>query len=105
MISAYVYVLVQIETGVFEFRDPKLERTVGLTPADRKWMDDIVKDVNDGWNDDDPTRPTGMQCVLSHFDSHYDVSRTTSDSEAVMIICAQRSIRVPVFVDRSRANR
>lgn len=24
-------------------------------------MDDIVRDVNDGWNDEDPTRPNGMQ--------------------------------------------
>ncbi|KAJ6508335.1 transport protein Avl9-domain-containing protein [Mycena sanguinolenta] len=44
--------LVNTETGVLEFRDPKLERSAGLTPADRKWMDDIVKDVNDGWNDE-----------------------------------------------------
>ncbi|KAJ7851670.1 transport protein Avl9-domain-containing protein [Mycena olivaceomarginata] len=45
--------LVNTETGVLEFRDPKLERSAGLTPADRKWMDDIVTDVNDGWNDED----------------------------------------------------
>ncbi|KAF7348255.1 UDENN domain-containing protein [Mycena sanguinolenta] len=47
-----VDLLVNTETGVLEFRDPKLERSAGLTPADRKWMDDIVKDVNDGWNDE-----------------------------------------------------
>jgi hypothetical protein len=23
----------------------------GLTAADRKWMDEIVKDVNEGWDD------------------------------------------------------
>jgi len=51
----------QIETNVFEFKDAKLEKLVSLTPADRKWIDDIVKDVNEGWNEDDPTRPTGMQ--------------------------------------------
>lgn len=53
----------QTETGVFEFRDPLLERAAGLTGADRKWMDDIVRDVNDGWDDDDPTRPPNMQYV------------------------------------------
>ncbi|TFK33030.1 transport protein Avl9-domain-containing protein, partial [Crucibulum laeve] len=53
--------LVNIETGVFEFRDPKLERSAGLTAADRKWMDDIVTDVNDGWDDADPTKSPGMQ--------------------------------------------
>lgn len=45
-----------------EFRDPKIERLAGLTAADRKWMDEIVKDVNDTYVDD-PTRPAGMQLV------------------------------------------
>lgn len=52
---------IQLETGVFEFRDPNLERSAGLTAADRKWMDDIVHDVNDGWDDEDPTRSLNMQ--------------------------------------------
>jgi len=38
-----------------------VERLATLTPADRKWMDDIVKDVNEGWNEKDPTRPLTMQ--------------------------------------------
>ena len=44
--------LVNIETCALEFRDPRLERAVGLTPADRKWMDEIVRDVNDAWDAD-----------------------------------------------------
>ncbi|KAJ7780744.1 transport protein Avl9-domain-containing protein [Mycena maculata] len=51
--------LVNTETGALDFRDPKLERSAGLTAADRKWMDDIVKDVNDGWNDEEG-RPVSM---------------------------------------------
>ena len=51
----------QIEAGTVEFRNPKLERSAGLTAADRKWMDEIVRDVNEGWNDEDPTRSAGMQ--------------------------------------------
>ncbi|KAG8948982.1 late secretory pathway protein avl9 [Tulasnella sp. 424] len=54
-------VLINIETNTFEFKDPKVERLVTLTPADRKWMDDIVRDVNDGWNDSDPSRPLTME--------------------------------------------
>ena len=50
----------QIETGAIEFRDPKVERMVALTPADRKWMDDIVKDVNDGYSEE-PNISTSMQ--------------------------------------------
>ncbi|TDL17234.1 hypothetical protein BD410DRAFT_730247 [Rickenella mellea] len=63
--------LINIETNTFEFRDPKLERSAGLTPADRLWMDEVVKDVNEGWNESDPTRPTGM-----HFKGSDDYLRT-----------------------------
>ncbi|KAF5380691.1 hypothetical protein D9757_007039 [Collybiopsis confluens] len=44
---------VNTETGAFEFRDQNLERYAGLTAADRKWMDDIIKDVNETWSEDD----------------------------------------------------
>lgn len=37
---------------------------MALTPADRKWIDDIVRDVNTSWNDNDPARPLGMQSVF-----------------------------------------
>jgi hypothetical protein len=36
---------------------------MGLTAADRKWMDEIVRDVNDAWDDTDPTKPA-MQYVF-----------------------------------------
>jgi hypothetical protein len=68
--------LIQIETGTFEFRDPKLERSAGLTAADRKWMDDIVRDVNEGWDQEDPARPTSMQYAISLLKgSHMDADR------------------------------
>ncbi|KAH8979240.1 transport protein Avl9-domain-containing protein [Lactarius akahatsu] len=48
-----IELLVDIETCSIEFRDPKIERAVALTPADRKWVDEIVKDVNDTWDTGD----------------------------------------------------
>lgn len=27
-------------------------------------MDEIIKDVNEGWGDDDPSKPRGMKYVL-----------------------------------------
>ena len=59
----------QSETGVFEFRDPVLERTTALTAADRKWMDEIVRDVNETWDDIDPRQSPGMQyvCIPNSF--------------------------------------
>ena len=56
-----------MDAGVFEFRDQKLELewSAGLTAADRKWMDTIVTDVNESWEEKVSTRPTGMQqCVI-----------------------------------------
>ncbi|KIP02780.1 hypothetical protein PHLGIDRAFT_111646 [Phlebiopsis gigantea 11061_1 CR5-6] len=56
-----VDLLVNVETGAFEFRNPQLERITGLTPADRKWMDDIVKDVNDNFDEADPAGSPNIQ--------------------------------------------
>lgn len=52
----------QTETATLEFRNSRLERLAALTPADRKWVDEIVRDVNDSWDDTDPTKAV-MQCV------------------------------------------
>ncbi|KAL1719068.1 transport protein Avl9-domain-containing protein [Schizophyllum commune] len=54
-----VDLLVNTDTGVFEFRNPNLERLVALTPADRKWMDGIVQAVNESWleSEEDQLRP------------------------------------------------
>lgn len=54
-------VIVDLEQSNIEFLDPHLHSLVALTPADRKWMDDIVHLVLDTWNPDDPTRPISMQ--------------------------------------------
>lgn len=54
-------VIVDLEHSNIEFLDPNLHNLVALTPADRKWMDDIVHLVLDTWNPDDPTRPISMQ--------------------------------------------
>lgn len=54
-----IELLVDVESCSIEFRDPKIERAVALTPADRKWVDEIVKDVNDTWETED----AGMRWV------------------------------------------
>ena len=52
-----------MDAGVFEFRDQKLERSAGLTAADRKWMDTI--DLNESWDEKVFIRPSGTrQCVI-----------------------------------------
>ncbi|KAF8318471.1 hypothetical protein DL93DRAFT_2054522 [Clavulina sp. PMI_390] len=57
----HIDLIINIETNTFEFMDPLTERLVALTPADRQWMDDIVHDVTDSWNENDPGRPLNMQ--------------------------------------------
>lgn len=39
----------KIENVSFDFADPRTERMVSLTAADRKWMDDIVHTVEETW--------------------------------------------------------
>ncbi|KAI0317619.1 transport protein Avl9-domain-containing protein [Amylostereum chailletii] len=57
-----VELLVNVETGAVEFRDPKIERAVALTAADRKWMDEIVRDVNESWEaEESGASHAGMQ--------------------------------------------
>jgi hypothetical protein len=51
-----IELLVDVESCSIEFRDPKIERAVALTPADRKWVDEIVKEVNDTWDTEDGMR-------------------------------------------------
>jgi hypothetical protein len=52
---------VQIFDASITFNNHEVEKLVALTPADRVWIDDIVKDVNDTWNEADPNRPANLQ--------------------------------------------
>lgn len=60
----------ELEMVQLEFRDAALERTVGLTPADRKWMDEVVTDVNKSW---DKGKPDSGRSV--HFKGSNDYLR------------------------------
>jgi hypothetical protein len=73
------------EEGTFEFRDPKLERLVGLTAADRKWMDDIVRDVNETWDEEDHARTLGMQWVQDPLCLCFEILMICVGSKAAMI--------------------
>ncbi|KAI8141594.1 transport protein Avl9-domain-containing protein [Fennellomyces sp. T-0311] len=49
-------VLVNVETGSLEFHNQQLSNIVGPTMADRRWMEKIVRVVNDTWDEKDPSR-------------------------------------------------
>lgn len=50
-------VLVNIDENTFTFSDPKLERVVALTAADRTWMNEMVRVVEDTYNLSEGERP------------------------------------------------
>ncbi|CAA7262871.1 unnamed protein product [Cyclocybe aegerita] len=85
--------LVHTDTGILEFRDPALERSAGLTAADRKWMDDILTDVNENWHDGDTTQTTGMQ----QFKGSDDYLRTKFEE---YISAALSSVKYKDFVNK-----
>ncbi|KAG6919256.1 hypothetical protein DXG01_008052 [Tephrocybe rancida] len=62
-----VDLFINVETGIFEFRNPQLERSAALTAADRKWMDDIITDVNEGWDEENPTPALQTRSLLGAF--------------------------------------
>lgn len=49
--------LVNIDENTFTFSDPKLERAVALTAADRTWMNEMVRVVEDTYNLSEGERP------------------------------------------------
>ena len=52
---------VQLDKMQLSFHDPALQSLVSLTPADRKWMDEVIGVVQTTWNSADPAQPTLMQ--------------------------------------------
>lgn len=94
--SASRVTLAQLETGIFEFRNPAVERSTSLTPADRKWMDEIVRDVNESWSEANPSRPIGMQYVLFNGCPRRLADLARQGSKAVMTICVLRYANIIV---------
>ncbi|KAH0831962.1 transport protein Avl9-domain-containing protein [Lanmaoa asiatica] len=87
--------LVNTETATLEFRNPKLERLVTLTPADRKWVDEIVRDVNDSWDDTDPTK------TVMHFKGSDDYLRAKFEE---YVSAALASVRYREFLLKGNGN-
>ncbi|GAN01239.1 cytoplasm protein [Mucor ambiguus] len=56
--DAQIDVLVNLDNGALEFYNQQLVSLVNPTIADRRWMENIVKVVNDTWNQNgNPSRP------------------------------------------------
>ncbi|ESK90529.1 cytoplasmic protein [Moniliophthora roreri MCA 2997] len=81
--------IVNIEEASLEFRNPNLERMVSLTPADRKWMDGIVRDVNES-----------IESNLGGFKGSDDYLRTKFEE---YISAALASVRYRDFLAKNEA--
>jgi hypothetical protein len=86
----------QLETGTIEFRNPAIERVAGLTAADRKWMDEVVKDVNDTWQEGEEHGGTSFQ-----FKGSDDYLRVKFDE---YISAALASIKYADFIGKGEAS-
>ncbi|KAH9924315.1 transport protein Avl9-domain-containing protein [Epithele typhae] len=84
--------LVNIETGAIEFRTPSVERMVALTAADRKWMDDIVTDVNNQYTTD--SEMTGM-----HFKGSDDYIRQKFEE---YLMAALSTVKYATFLGKGQ---
>ncbi|GAA5940705.1 uncharacterized protein JCM15063_006334 [Sporobolomyces koalae] len=58
-------VVVNLDTISLQIMNPALTPLITLTPADRKWMDELVTTVDQSWNDQDPMTPTGRGWIGS----------------------------------------
>ncbi|GAA5839999.1 hypothetical protein JCM3766R1_000637 [Sporobolomyces carnicolor] len=58
-------VVVNLDTSALQVLNQALVPLITLTPADRKWMDELVTTVDQSWNKDDPTRPEGLGWIGS----------------------------------------
>ncbi|KAF8133682.1 transport protein Avl9-domain-containing protein [Boletus edulis] len=88
-------ILVNTETATLEIRNPRLERSVALTAADRKWIDEIVRDVNDSWDDTDPTK------AVMHFKGSDDYLRSKFEE---YVTAALASVRYREFLSKGKGN-
>ncbi|KAF2765390.1 hypothetical protein EJ03DRAFT_209211 [Teratosphaeria nubilosa] len=55
--NKYCDVLVDLDEHSVSILAPSLHRAVTLTVADRRWIDFITQQVNDTWDESDPSRP------------------------------------------------
>lgn len=53
----YCDVLINLDDNTVNISSPQLRYALALTVADRRWMDFLTQQVNDTWDETDPSRP------------------------------------------------
>lgn len=61
----YSDVLINLDEVTINITSPSLKSALALTAADRRWIDFLTQEVNETWDDSNPSRPKNMQYVGS----------------------------------------
>ncbi|KAI8334479.1 transport protein Avl9-domain-containing protein [Blakeslea trispora] len=92
-------VLVNVETGMLEFYNQRLSHLVSPTLADRRWMEDIVKVVNDTWNQTDPSRPLQNTYLGSD-----DYLRAKFEEYVLSLLSSMKHAQAHHLLDKAQAH-
>lgn len=61
----YSDILINLDEDTINITSPSLKAALALTPADRRWIDFLTHEVNETWDEANPSRPKNMQYVGS----------------------------------------
>lgn len=61
----YSDILINLDEDTVNITSPSLKSALALTPADRRWIDFLTHEVNETWDEANPSRPKNMQYVGS----------------------------------------
>ncbi|KAG6313937.1 hypothetical protein E4U22_000483 [Claviceps purpurea] len=61
----YSDILINLDEDTVNITSPSLKSALALTAADRRWIDFLTHEVNETWDEANPSRPKNMQYVGS----------------------------------------
>jgi hypothetical protein len=61
----YSDIIINLDDNTINITSPSLRSALSLTAADRRWIDNLTQEVNDTWDESNPSTPKTMQYVGS----------------------------------------
>ncbi|KAM0246802.1 hypothetical protein ACHAQJ_010094 [Trichoderma viride] len=61
----YSDIIINLDDNTINITSPSLRTALSLTAADRRWIDNLTQEVNDTWDESNPSTPKTMQYVGS----------------------------------------
>ncbi|OAA61325.1 LAlv9 family protein [Cordyceps fumosorosea ARSEF 2679] len=72
----YSDILINLDEGTVNITSPSLKAALALTAADRRWIDSLTHQINETWDETNPSRPKTLQYagseeyIRSQFESY-----------------------------------